>query len=42
MARPLRIGYSAAFHHITSRGNDRKAIFKNERDPKSLIIELFF
>ena len=32
MARPLRIEYAGAFYHITSRGNERKDIFKNERD----------
>jgi len=32
MARPLRITYPGAFYHVTSRGNDRKAIFKSKRD----------
>jgi REP element-mobilizing transposase RayT len=32
MARPLRITYPGAFYHITSRGNERKAIFKTKRD----------
>lgn len=32
MARPLRIEYPSAFYHITSRGNERKDIFKNEQD----------
>ncbi len=32
MARPLRIQYPGAFYHITSRGNERKAIFKSKRD----------
>jgi putative transposase len=32
MARPLRIQYPGAFYHITSRGNDRKAIFKSNAD----------
>lgn len=32
MARPLRIQYPGAFYHITSRGNERKDIFKNDRD----------
>ena len=32
MARPLRIQYSGAFYHITSRGNERKDIFKSDRD----------
>src|SRR5882724_1159736 len=32
MARPLRIEYDGALYHVTSRGNDRKAIFKDDRD----------
>jgi putative transposase len=32
MARPLRISYPGAFYHITSRGNEQKVIFKNNRD----------
>lgn len=26
MARPLRIEYPGAYYHVTSRGNERKAI----------------
>ncbi len=32
MARPLRIQYSGAFYHVTSRGNERKAIFQTDKD----------
>jgi REP element-mobilizing transposase RayT len=32
MARPLRINYSGAFYHVTSRGNERKNVFKSKRD----------
>jgi putative transposase len=32
MARPLRIEYDGALYHGTSRGNDHKAIFKDDRD----------
>ena len=32
MARPLRITFPGAFYHITSRGNERKTVFKNRRD----------
>ena len=32
MARPLRIEYDGAVYHVTSRGNDRKAIYKNDED----------
>jgi hypothetical protein len=27
MARPLRIEFDGALYHVTSRGNERKAIF---------------
>jgi putative transposase len=32
MARPLRIEYDGALYHVTSRGNERKAIFKDDSD----------
>jgi len=32
MARPLRIECEGAFYHVTSRGNDRQAVFFTERD----------
>ena len=32
MARPLRIQNPGAFYHVTSRGNEQKDIFKNDRD----------
>ena len=32
MARPLRIEYDGALYHITSRGNEREAIFKDDGD----------
>jgi putative transposase len=34
MARPLRIEFDGAVYHVTSRGNERKAIFKNDADRK--------
>src|SRR5947199_10836537 len=34
MARPLRIEFDGALYHVTSRGNERKAIFKDEIDRK--------
>ena len=30
MARPLRIEHEGAVYHVTSRGNRRKPIFKDE------------
>ena len=32
MARPLRIQYPGAFYHVTSRGNERKEIFRSTVD----------
>lgn len=32
MVRPLRVQYPNAFYHITSRGNERKDIFEDEKD----------
>ena len=32
MARPLRIEYPGALYHITTRGNARRPIFKDDRD----------
>jgi len=34
MARPLRIEYDGALYHVTSRGDDRKPIFKDDSDRK--------
>jgi putative transposase len=32
MARPLRIQYPGALYHVTNRGNEKKAIFKDDVD----------
>jgi len=37
MTRPLRISYPGAFYHITSRGNERKDIFKSHRDREKFL-----
>jgi putative transposase len=37
VARPLRIQYFGAFYHVTSRGNERKAIFRNDRDREKFL-----
>jgi REP element-mobilizing transposase RayT len=37
MARPLRIEYPGAFYHVTSRGNEQKAIFKNQKDREKFL-----
>ncbi len=40
MARPLRIEYEGAVYHITSRGNRRKPIFKDEDDQRLFLSTL--
>jgi REP element-mobilizing transposase RayT len=32
MARPLRLERAGAWYHLTARGNERRAIFRDERD----------
>ena len=32
MARPLRIELGGGWYHVTNRGNERKAIYRDERD----------
>ena len=40
MARPLRIQYPGALYHVTSRGNEKKVIFKNDED-RRVFLEIF-
>ncbi len=40
MGRSLRIEYPGAFYHITSRGNERKDIFKSQRDREKFLTYL--
>jgi putative transposase len=37
MSRPLRIEYPGAVYHVTSRGNDKKSVFKNEHDRETFL-----
>jgi len=37
MARPLRIEYPGAYYHVTSRGNERKAVYKSRRDREQFL-----
>ena len=32
MARPLRIEQAGGWYHVTSRGNERKPIYRDDRD----------
>ena len=40
MTRPLRIEYPGAVYHVTSRGNERKQIFKDDKDREIFLITL--
>lgn len=40
MGRPLRIEYPEAFYHVTSRGNERKDVFKSQRDRERFLTYL--
>ena len=37
MGRPLRIERAGGWYHVTGRGNERKAIFRDNRDRFRLI-----
>lgn len=37
MSRPLRIEYPGAVYHVTSRGNERKNIFRDDADRESFL-----
>jgi len=40
MARPLRIEYPGAVYHVTSRGNEKKSVFKTDQDRTSFLSTL--
>src|SRR5687768_4849850 len=40
MARPLRIEVAGGWYHITSRGNERKPIFRDPADRKAFLERL--
>jgi putative transposase len=37
MGRQLRIEYPGAYYHVTARGNERKEVFKSERDRQKFL-----
>jgi REP element-mobilizing transposase RayT len=37
MGRPLRIEYPGAHYHVTSRGNERKDVFKSQKDRQQFL-----
>ena len=32
MARPIRVEYEGAVYHVTARGNERRRIYRSDRD----------
>ena len=40
MARPLRITYSGAFYHVTTRGNEQKDVFWSKADREKFLVYL--
>jgi putative transposase len=40
MSRPLRIEFAGALYHLTSRGNERRDIFRSDRDRKAFLVFL--
>ena len=40
MARPLRIDQEDTFYHVLNRGNERRAIFRNEHDYEGFLDRL--
>ncbi len=40
MARPLRVEFPGALYHVTARGNERKAIFRDDQDRTRFLIRL--
>ena len=37
MARPQRIEYEGAVYHVTARGNERRAIFRDDANHERLL-----
>ena len=40
MVRPLRIHFAGAIYHVTFRGNERRAIFRDDRDRERMLAVL--
>lgn len=40
MARPLRVEFQGALYHVIVRGNERKAVFRDDRDRKDYLRRL--
>ena len=40
MARPLRLEFADALYHVTSRGNERRPLFRTIRDRQQFLLFL--
>ena len=40
MARPLRIEYAGAWYHVTCRGNEKRPIFRDDKDRRGFVSKL--
>jgi len=40
MARPVRVEFPGALYHVIVRGNERKAVFRDDRDRKDYLRRL--
>ncbi|MBM3836262.1 MAG: addiction module toxin RelE, partial [Verrucomicrobia bacterium] len=37
MARPLRIEQIGGWHHVTARGNERREVFRDDKDRQHFV-----
>jgi REP element-mobilizing transposase RayT len=42
MPRPPRLEFSSALYHVTARGNERRAIFRDDRDREKYLARIAF
>jgi hypothetical protein len=40
MVRPWRIEYSGAVHHVTSRGNEKESVVRDDQDRETFLSTL--
>ena len=40
MARPLRVEFPGALYHVTARGNERRAVFRDDKDRQTFLATL--
>ena len=40
LARPLRIAFAGVLYHVTSRGNERQPVYRDDRDRRRFLERL--